>query len=48
MRDMLLGSTAEKALLESACSVLAVKPGEFDHPHESGEQAGTKRASVRA
>jgi nucleotide-binding universal stress UspA family protein len=32
LRDMLLGSTAEKALAESACSVLAVKPSGSDHP----------------
>ncbi|TAH37222.1 MAG: universal stress protein [Planctomycetota bacterium] len=31
LRDVLLGSTAEKALQESACSILAVKPEEFEH-----------------
>lgn len=32
IRDILLGSTAEKALEESRCSVLAVKPEGFSHP----------------
>ncbi|MFN0010006.1 MAG: universal stress protein [Phycisphaerales bacterium] len=32
LRDILLGSTAEKALEESPCSVLAVKPEGFEHP----------------
>ena len=32
LRDILLGSTAEKALAESACSILAVKPAGFTHP----------------
>ena len=32
LRDMLLGSTAEKALAQSKCSVLAVKPKGFEHP----------------
>jgi len=31
LRDLLLGSTAEKALDESRCSVLAVKPDGFAH-----------------
>lgn len=32
LRDILLGSTAEKALSESNCCVLAVKPGGGGHP----------------
>lgn len=32
VRDILLGSTAERVLSESACSVLAVKPEGFAHP----------------
>ena len=32
LRDLLLGSTAEKALAESRCSILAVKPEGFEHP----------------
>jgi len=32
LRDLLLGSTAEKALEESKCSILAVKPEGFEHP----------------
>lgn len=32
IRDILLGSTAEKALEESKCSILAVKPEGFQHP----------------
>jgi nucleotide-binding universal stress UspA family protein len=32
LRDILLGSTAEKALEESTCSILAVKPEGFKHP----------------
>ncbi len=37
LRDILLGSTAEKALDESPCSVLAVKPEGFRHPLAAGE-----------
>lgn len=37
LRDVLLGSTAEKALSESKCSVLAVKPEGFSHPLATGE-----------
>lgn len=32
LRDLLLGSTAEKTLEESKCSILAVKPEGFHHP----------------
>jgi len=32
LRDLLLGSTAEKVLMESGCSILAVKPEGFEHP----------------
>lgn len=38
LRDILLGSTAEKALGESPCSVLAVKPVDAYHPLASGEE----------
>lgn len=38
LRDLLLGSTAEKALEESSCSILAVKPDGFEHPLASGDQ----------
>ncbi len=37
LRDVLLGSTAEKALDESPCSVLAIKPVGFRHPIAAGE-----------
>jgi len=37
LRDLLLGSTAEKALAESMCSVLAVKPEGFSHPLAADE-----------
>ncbi|MBI1303504.1 MAG: hypothetical protein GC172_06915 [Phycisphaera sp.] len=36
LRDMLLGSTAERVLAESRCSVLAVKPAGFHHPLAAG------------
>lgn len=45
LRDILLGSTAEKALDESPCSVLAVKPEGFHHPLAAGEEP--RLASVR-
>jgi universal stress protein E len=38
LRDILLGSTAEKALDESPCSVLAVKPEGFHHPLAAAEE----------
>lgn len=38
LRDILLGSTAEKALDESHSSILAVKPEGFEHPLASGEE----------
>lgn len=37
LRDVLLGSTAERTLRESPCSVLAVKPEGFSHPLATGE-----------
>lgn len=37
LRDLLLGSTAEKVLRDSTCSVLAVKPEGFSHPLATGE-----------
>ena len=37
LRDLLLGSTAEKALAESKCSILAVKPEGFEHPLAADE-----------
>lgn len=36
LRDMLLGSTAERVLAESSCSVLAVKPAESHQPLAAG------------
>lgn len=46
LRDVLLGSTAEKALRDSKCSVLAVKPEGFSHPLATGE--GHPQAQMRA
>jgi len=37
LRDLLLGSTAEKTLAESKCSILAVKPDGFEHPLAADE-----------
>lgn len=37
LRDILLGSTAEKALAASHCSILAVKPEAFAHPLATGD-----------
>lgn len=45
LRDILLGSTAEKALQESRCSVLAVKPEGFRHP--LAEEPPTPRHPMR-
>jgi nucleotide-binding universal stress UspA family protein len=36
LRDVLLGSTAERVLAESRCSVLAIKPAGFRHPLADG------------
>jgi len=41
LRDILLGSTAEKALEESKCSILAVKPEGSHHPLAADEQPQT-------
>jgi nucleotide-binding universal stress UspA family protein len=45
LRDVLLGSTAEKVLAESPCSVLAVKPAGFSHPLATGE-AGLEGSTI--
>lgn len=37
LRDVLLGSTAERTLRDSPCSVLAVKPKHFTNPIATGE-----------
>ncbi|MCE7974505.1 MAG: universal stress protein [Leptolyngbya sp. PLA1] len=39
LRDVLLGSTAEKALRDTLCSVLAIKPEGFTHPLAEGSDA---------
>lgn len=39
LRDVLLGSTAEKALRDTLCSVLAIKPEGFTHPLAAGDDA---------
>ncbi len=41
LRDLLLGSTAEKVLEESKCSILAVKPEGFVHPLAVDETPAT-------
>ena len=46
LRDILLGSTAEKTLANSSCSVLAVKPEGFEHPLAAGEAAHATPAEV--
>jgi len=40
LRDTLLGSTAEKTLASSSCSVLAVKPEGFEHPLAAADDSG--------
>jgi len=40
LRDVLLGSTAEKVLQESRCSILAVKPKGFRHRLASDDEPG--------
>jgi universal stress protein E len=37
LRDVLLGSTAERALRDTLCSVLAIKPEGFSHPLAAGD-----------
>ncbi len=32
LRDMLLGSTADRVVREAPCSILTVKPEGFEHP----------------
>jgi universal stress protein E len=46
LRDVLLGSTAEKVLRDTKCSVLAVKPEGFSHPLATGE--GQPQTQMRA
>lgn len=46
LRDVLLGSTAEKALRDSKCSVLAVMPEGLSHPLATGE--GQREAQMKA
>jgi len=41
LRDILLGSTAEKTLAASHCSILAVKPVGFEHPLATGDATQT-------
>jgi len=41
LRDILLGSTAERVLRESPCSILAIKPAGFTHPLSADETAAT-------
>lgn len=47
LRDLLLGSTAERALRESPCSVLAVKPTGFTHALATGEGVNEAEMVVR-
>jgi len=46
LRDLLLGSTAEKTLEESRCSILAVKPEGFHHPLAADETPATVAVGV--
>jgi len=48
LRDIMLGSTAEKALAESPCSILAVKPDDFEHPLATDEVPAILRAPLGA
>jgi nucleotide-binding universal stress UspA family protein len=36
LRDLLLGSTAERVVRDAPCSILTVKPEGFEHPLERG------------
>jgi hypothetical protein len=49
LRDLLLGSTAEKVLRDSVCSVLAVHPEGFSHPigTNEGEASAMRSESQR-
>jgi len=46
LRDVLLGSTAEKALRDTLCSVLAIKPEGFTHPLAAGDDAPPQPARL--
>ncbi|MCC6952254.1 MAG: universal stress protein [Phycisphaerales bacterium] len=46
LRDVLLGSTAEKALRDTLCSVLAVKPEGFTHPLAASDDAQPQSARL--
>ncbi|MFZ2874029.1 MAG: universal stress protein [Phycisphaerales bacterium] len=46
LRDVLLGSTAERALRDTPCSVLAVKPDGFTHPLAASDDAQPRPAPL--
>lgn len=46
LRDVLLGSTAEKALRDTLCSVLAIKPEGFTHPLAAPDDAQPQPARL--
>lgn len=46
LRDVLLGSTAEKALRDTLCSVLAIKPEGFSHPLATSDDAQPQPARL--
>lgn len=48
LRDVLLGSTAEKALRDTLCSVLAIKPEGFTHPLAAPDGAQAQPARLRS
>ena len=45
LRDILLGSTAERVLRESPCSILAIKPEGFAHPPSTDEEPAPNGAA---